>query len=271
MGFFGYIFLIVIVFVILFFVVEYKGNVKVKKWTKQELNYYDLNYKYASKGVNATTSKQAKKCFDMLTNNYPGDNNISSPISQQVYHEDMRDVKDNYEALARYEWETKAGKILDKFLDLYIIITDPDFRDIEKAYRSKNRCLKYWQDFFLSKPDEIYDPPKEFMRKYLGEYYDDCMFSQESLDKRLSECIEQMKPEYKRKMALVKQMLDYVACFETGIMRTQLFSSIKGEYSDAEIKYCYKELIEKYKLSEVKIGGRFFVYLSEKEKQKRKL
>lgn len=246
------------------------SKIRKSRMSREEREFAEEAYKLHMSGMDAKTSRKAEEKllqYEVLYNDIASKQSLES---EHIYQEDMSDIRENYESLAREEWQRKADKILDKFYDLYSMITDPDFKDVEKAYSSKKRCIKYWQDYFSSIPYEtgIWYDAKFHMREYLGLDYDICMDSHESLEKKLTQCIDEMKPEYKRKMNLRKQILDTVAEHEN-IMRSKLIATPFEGCTAKEVEYCIKELVEKYQLVSIKIGNRYFISLSDKEKQRR--
>lgn len=238
--------------------------------SREEAEFAKEAYKLHMKGIDAKHSKTAENALAHYEFLY---NDISSRkklVSEHIYQEDMSEIRENYESLAKEEWYSKADKILEKFYSLYSIITDPCFGDVEKAYRSKKKCIEYWQEYFASIPDDtgVWYDAKTHMKDKLGFYYDDCMYTHEALEKKLSRCIEEMKPEYKRKLLLREQIIGVVA--ENGsIQRSKLLSIPFDGCTAKEVECCMKELLEAYRIVSLKIGSRYFVSLSDKEKAKR--
>lgn len=240
--------------------------------TRDEVAFANEAHKLLARGVDA---KRAETAYRALTDYEALYQDISSRqklVSDHIYQEDIADIRENYEALAREEWASKADRILDRFYNLYVIITSPDFQDVEKAYRSKKQCIEAWQDYFFSVNDEsgIWYDAKAHMKEYLGDGYDDCMFSHESLEKKLKQSIEEMRPEYKRKQKARVELLDLVA-ERKSIKRAELCAMQIEGCTQGEMEYMVKELVEKDKLVAVKIGNRYFVSLSDREKQSRGL
>jgi len=236
--------------------------------SQKERNFADNASKTLIRGLDATRSSTVDKALSDYEFNYGIAQSVTSLKDTHIYEDDLRALREHRDDLRREEWYEKADKILENFYDLYSIITDPDFRDVEQAYKSKARCIKYWQDYFASMPDdnETRYNPKQHLREMV--WYEPCMDSHEALEKKLSACIEEMRPEYKRKLALKRRMVDIVAEHDT-ILRADLMKKLRDGYTDLEVKYCYKELLEKYVLSEVKYSNRYITSLSEKEKAKR--
>lgn len=242
-----------------------------KRMSREEADFAREASKLASKGISAKRSSTAEEAlihYESLHDDISSHRNL---VSEDIYQEDMSDIRENYETLLREEWQNKADKILEKFYALYEMITDPSFKDVDKAYSAKKRCIKYWQNYFYSIPTGtgVWFDAKTHMKDYLGECYDDCMFSHDELEKKLSQCVEEMKPEYKRKMNLRKQILDAVDQ-QGSIMRSELYATKFDGCTDKEVQYCVKELVDSYRLVSLKIGNRYFISLSDKEKEKRR-
>ena len=235
----------------------------------EEAKFSDKAYRLHMRGMDAKTSKKAEEILNEYELLYSEVENETRLLDRHIYDEDLDDIRDNMESLAKEEREEKARRILDRFAELYYLITDPDFKDVEKAYKSKKRCIDYWQKYFFSIPEDgIWRDPKAFMKEYLADDFDECMYNHDTLEKKLSKCIEEMKPEYKRKINLRHQILDIVAEKES-IMRAELVSMPFDGCTKKEVEYCIKELVDSYQLVALKIGNRYFISLPDKEKDKR--
>lgn len=237
---------------------------------REEADFANEAAKLLAKGLDAKRADTAEQALLQYEALYDEISSRQPLRSDHIYKEDMKDIRENYKTMAIEEWHEKADKILDKFLELYTLITDPSFKDVEKAYRSKKRCIELWQSYFYSIPDDtgIWYDGKTHMKEYLGDDYDICMETHEFLEKRLSQCIEEMKPEYKRKQNLRKQILDIVA-EKQSVMRAELVKMPFEGCTVQEVTYCVKELVDSYRLVALKIGNRYFISLSDKEKAKR--
>ena len=239
-----------------------------RKMSSAEREFAEEAHKLSNKGLDAKTSRKAEEALLQYEVAYSYTKSQTRLISDGIYQEDLEYLRDHYETLSKEEWEQRAGKLLDKFLELYLMITDPSFKDVEKAYRSKKRCIEYWQKYFASPPENVIVHPKQYIKDYLMDYYDPCMESHELLEKKLSSSIDQMKPEYKRAVKLRKDLLDIVAQSD-GIMRSELLSKSFEGCTKKEIEWCYRELVKQYKLVEIKINNRYIVKLSDKERERR--
>lgn len=233
-----------------------------------EKEFAEQAHRISNKGIDANTSKKAEEALVEYEAAYSNAKSQTRLVSDHIYQEDLEDIHDNYQTLCREEWERRAGKILDRFIELYLMINDPTFKDVEKAYRSKKKCIEYWQKYYASLPDGVIVHPKQYIKDYLMDDYDICMESHELLDKKLSSCIEHMKPEYKRAVKLRKDLLDMVAQNES-MMRSELLSKTFDGCTKKEIEWCYRELVKQYKLVEIKMNNRYIVKLSDKESEKR--
>lgn len=238
------------------------------KMSSTEREFAEEAHKLSNKGLDAKTSRKAEEALLQYEAAYSYAKSQTSLRSESIYQEDLEYLQDHYRSLSREEWEQRAGKLLDKFLELYLMITDPSYKDVEKAYRSKKKCIEYWQKYFASPPEDVVVYPKQYIKDYLMDYYDPCMESHELLEKKLSSSIEQMKPEYKRAVKLRKDLLDIVAQSD-GMMRSELLSKSFDGSTKKEVEWCYRELVKRYKLVEIKINNRYIVKLSDKERERR--
>lgn len=239
------------------------------KMSREECDFADEAYKLHIKGLDATKAKKAKEILDQYETAYEIAPGRSKFRSNHIYLEDISDIRENYEGLEIDEWREKAAKVLDELYELLYIVEHPDFKDVERAYRAKKRCLDLWHKYFeIPRDPSINYGAKEYMRNYFGEGYKSYLDDSSSLEKHLTDCVEKMKPEYKRKTGLDKKIMNIVAEKES-IMRSELLSMPFDGFTRKEVEYCYNELVRKYRLVAIKIGSRYFVSLSDKEKEKR--
>jgi|GEM_PF-2831941 len=253
-------------------------------------NYYGkdkYNYKQYRRGTEAKTLNTAKDALDQMKFSYGLVKDVADSHDERLYKEDMRDVRENVEFLVENKWEEKADKILHEFIDLYMLITDPEFSDIEKAYHSKTKCLKKY-DAYWDWTRQIYDENKDYVKSYniwdkaKRRFKDEFDFfigspdanmlvwgesrdasTRQKIDKRLSDCIYAMQPEYRRKTQLRGYLLQTIAKNGT-IMRNSLLRMQLEGFIKEEISCCYKGLLKERLIIEVKQGDRFFVSLTEK-------
>lgn len=191
------------------------------------------------------------------------------PYDPSFYQFELDYMKERAEDLEYDEWQTKADKILDRFLEKYYIVTKPDFYDVDKAISAKKSCITLWQNYFETlEGRRVFLNIKQHLRDYLDEYYDPCMESHAALEKHLNTCIEENRPEARRKTKLISQMISRVES-EGSVPRNILLSASFDNCIPEEVKCCYRELIDKNRLAQIKIGNRYFVTLSDKEAARR--
>lgn len=192
---------------------------------------------------------------------------------QWGYKDDLELVREHIADLEMKKWEAKADKYLQEFSDCWGQLVSADletFRDVELFFATKNACLRAWHKYFsidISEFDTaIY--PKQYLREWMGEDYDPCMDSSEALEKRLSEYVQRMRPEQRRKNSLYKKIILYVRDRKT-IAQADLLKVEFPGFVPAEVKCCYEELVRRNRLVKTKLGSRWFVSLSDQEPSKR--
>lgn len=226
------------------------------------------NYKLLEKAMQTPSAKTAENYLLQAEANYHAVHHLSSGAGREVLEHNIQNIRDEVEEKQRYKWESNARKILSNLFDTYSMIINHSFDNVERAYKAKARCMKYWDQYWQSIEDyDILLYPKQFFKNSIASY-DPCFEDRGALEQRLDQAITEMKPEYKRKMALYKKIMDAVAK-EGSIMRSDLTKKSFPDAVPKEVECCYKELIKKYKLVEVKLGNRYFVSLSDKELEKR--
>lgn len=216
--------------------------------------------------------KKVKDGVTTLDVAYNQAQDVLNEAGNSIYKEDRAALVEHLHDLEEAKWEKKADKYLQEFSDCYFIITSGEFdnfRDVDMLFKTKNRCIALWQKYFAIDLSEyettIY--PKRYLREWMGEDYDLCMESHDALEKKLSECVNTMRPEYKRKTALYEVIVDYV--YSRGsLARSELLKHKFDGYIPDEVKCCYNALIKNNRLVEIKLDGRFFVSLSDKESAK---
>lgn len=194
---------------------------------------------------------------------------------KEYYRTTRKDLSQHYKEVETERWARKADKYLEKFEVAWSLLVnahpDDDFKDAEMLMNAKKRCISAWQSYFAIDLEE-YDVtiyPKKHLKEYMGSEYEPCMESHDTLEKRLAECVQTTRPEYKRKMRLYDMIVDRVRQ-ENSIARADLLRCKFDGFIEEEVKCCYRELIKKNRLVEIKMGGKYFVSLSDKEKTKKK-
>ncbi len=162
----------------------------------------------------------------------------------------------------------EVERILDQFQDYFCIVTDPEFTDFERSIIAKKRCIARWKAYrSMSKSSEIAES-MNIMRNVLGDRYEECMDSRESLEKRLNICINHRRSENTRKNELSQRIVAYIADKRIMLKSRVLKVNFNG-FSKEEINKCYEELVECDRLEESKFGKRYYVWVSEMERGKR--
>lgn len=243
---------------------------KSKEHSKQQAVYraIDKNAELSYKAVDAKSIKTVEKYLSQAEANYQEVSHFANSVNREWLESDIEDIRKEIENRKREEWETQASEILRKLFDVYYMIIEYDFENVDRAYKAKTQCLKYWDQYWKSVYEcEVQIAPRHFFDMYV--YEEDHSFdSKENLQRRLEQAINEMKPEYLRKMSIYNAILNVV--YEANsIMRCDLLKTNIPNATAKEVGYCYKELIKKYKLVEVKLGNRYFVSLSDKELEKR--
>lgn len=184
---------------------------------------------------------------------------------EDIVHEKMVDT-----------WKEEADPILAELRYSFRLITDAEqhgFENVEDVIKEKAECLSAYDEYFTMSSD--------FLEKYqcyglihVKDYLEQANpFGRKiqnawELEQILDAAIEPLKPEQKRKKKLYRDILNWVAEQES----VQQCVLLKREFPNAtaeEVKYCYKDLVKRYKLVKYKMGNRWFVTLSDKEKEKR--
>ena len=260
-------FVLMVISPILIGIVQAKKSDKAQKFVR----YYEASNKLTS----ASESKSIKRVSESLKSldrEYERAKDVLDAGSQYLYQADRELLADQLRSLEQEKWQKKANKYLQEFWDCYYLIVNRElesFNDVELLFRTKRRCIENWQRYFgidLSEyQNTIY--PKRYLREWMGEDYDPCMDSHDALEKKLSAIVDTMRPEYKRKNALYGIIINHVAALGSVSRGALLKTSFDGFISD-EVKCCYRALIKQNRLVEVKLGGRYFVSLSDKESAK---
>ncbi|MBQ8507184.1 MAG: hypothetical protein IJ466_07125 [Clostridia bacterium] len=230
--------------------------------------YYETNYREFNKGIETINIKKAEKSLEALARGYEEVRDFTSGVSRDCYEEDILSLREHIQDLKREKWEDKAFKALDSFSEFYYLITEYDFKNVDKAYTSKNRCLKKWDLFWsLDESKTLGIDKKAFFKNYFGNDYDPCFDSRQALEERLKTCVDAMRPEYKRKLIIYDDLLKYI--FENKrVLRCELLRKHFSAKGPKEVSICYDALLEKKKIRQVKEGNKYAVYLSEKENER---
>ena len=246
-----------------------------KRQEKAEIvNYMERCDKAVEKGLNASSAEKVRESIQEVSDAYREVKRTVPRLGDQFHRDDFHELREHLREAEQDQWERKADKYLQGFYDSYSMLESGElasFKDVELLFRYKKRCIDYWQKYFaidLQKYETtIY--PKRYMKEWLGEDYDPCMDSHEALEKKLSSFVQEMRPEYQRKMQLYEILVEYVARRQS-VFKTELLKVKIDGFTDEEKRCCYRELLKKNRLVEIKMGNRLFVTLSDKEASKKK-
>ena len=188
----------------------------------------------------------------------------------------QKDVDWNYQILLEEKWKKKMDPIVDELNDCYELVTmayNHTFQKVEDVIWARDRCLVLF-DLYWKKANTFLEENQCQGRIRTAEYLNNWhpeekrFVSRWELQQTLDAAIEPLKPEQKRKKKLYRDILDWVAEQEA----VQQCVLLKREFPNAtaeEVKYCYKDMVKQYRLVKYKMGNRWFVTLSDKEKEKR--
>lgn len=176
------------------------GDAEARQRTQQ---YLDTSDRLTSAAFSSSV-KKVKSSIDALDVAYHQSEDVLNDTAKSMYLADRSDLRDHLHDLEQGKWEKKADKYLQEFLDCYLAIVDGELEkasDVELLLKTKKRCIDQWQKYFAIDLSEyettIY--PKRYMRQWLGEDYDPCMESRDALEKKLSVCVEKIRPEHGQK------------------------------------------------------------------------
>lgn len=256
---------------------------------EQALNeHYDLSQKLTDKGADTNNLKVAKECMQTLSANYVQIKDYASPNSRTCFEDDIDMIKANAEALAEELWQKKANVYLDRIGELYWLIMDHNFDTVDSAYKSASKLMKAYDDLFewtrkcfeensdVWDSINIWDEAKRGIKDILeGEegyvFWDSYATAKASvrsqIQERVTKAIEEMRPEYKRKMSLIDKIMQYVSDNGTVQRSVLLRQSFEG-FIAKEVASCYKGLVKEHRLIETKQGNYYFVCLSDASAKK---
>ena len=241
--------------------------------TKQRAREFIETSDKLTSAYNSNSVKKVKDSIDKLDVAYQQTSGFLGSLGESMYSEDRFALREHLHELEQDKWQKKADKYLQEFIDCYSTIVNGElesFKDVELLFKLKKRCIDQWQKYFAIDLSEyettIY--PKRHFREWMGDEYDPCMESHEALEKKLSSIVDTMRPEYKRKKALYDIVVSFVSSHGS-IARADLLKKSFDGYITDEVKCCYRALVRDNRLVEIKMGGKYFVSLSDKESVKK--
>ena len=188
----------------------------------------------------------------------------------------QKDVDWNYQILLEEKWKKKMDPIVDELNDCYELVMtayNHTFQKVEDVIWARDRCLHLYDAYWAAAGkflEENQCRGRIRTDEYLNQWYpeENRFTTKWELQQKLDAAIEPLKPEQKRKKKLYRDILNWVAEREA----VQQCALLRQEFPNAtaeEVKYCYQELVKQYKLVKYKMGNRWFVTLSDKEKEQR--
>ncbi len=253
------------------------GNIITAASTKKKEQFkeYDrLHEKAVRKSLDARRLETARKYLNIMESANVDSKECIPSVAEEAYLADIAEARERVSELEMDDWERKAEPHLQEFVDCWDQLVHGDlekFRDVEVFFKLKQRCISEWQSYFAVDVSDykIKIFPKRYLREWMGEKYDPCMDSHETLEKKLDEYVQHMRPEQKRKNRLYELLVKHVQEQKT-VAQAELLKTEFPGYIEAEIKCCYNELIRRNRLVKTKLGNRWFVSLSDKELSKKR-
>ncbi len=185
-------------------------------------------------------------------------------------------VECSYQILLEEKWKKEMDPIVDELNDCYELVMtayNHTFQTVEDVIWARDRCLHLYDAYWAATGkflEENQCRGRIRTDEYLNQWYpeENRFTTKWELQQKLDAAIEPLKPEQKRKKKLYRDILNWVAERDA----VQQCALLKQEFPNAtaeEVKYCYKDLVKWYKLVKYKMGNRWFVMLSDKEKERR--
>ena len=213
-------------------------------FTRRPDNSYNAFFKEFDKifnrGIKSEKIKTVQECLDSLEHLYSETDVRLGTNGSRVCTTDIEDIRSHLEGLEKDSWLDKVDKHLQEFIDCYEEIMSGDldnFNDVELLFKIKKKCINEWQKYFAVdlSPYRTRMYPKKYFRETLEELgiYDPCMESHDTLEKKLSEKVQSMRPEYKRKMKLYGIIVNYV-CQKNSVPRSEFDTIPKCTSFDTE-------------------------------------
>ena len=246
--------------------------------------------KLTERGLNSDKISTVKNNFESLRILHSLHASTASSYTQRYMEKSISEIKGYLSALLIGKWEETARKRLENFEMAYSSFLESDFPDLATATRAKNSCLHHYDSFWDAKRSfeneyghclqnyDVWEYARQEMTELLRCYdrnfvfwdspnYNNGNTVRKQLEIKLTKKVDTHRPEYKRKTAIYKELLSIVEK-EAPLYRSQLLKMVEN-YDSKEVAAAYRYLVKKDKLYEYKVGNRFFVDLSDKEKRLR--
>lgn len=267
---FAFILTVIIVFCIVMYVKS--ANSPTHYSRSYERDVIDKSESIADVGTLTNSAKIAqRKADEMQTYIYLHEDHMSEEGVRQLKRS-LSEIKQNRRDILEYRHSEKMDAVLSKFHYYYECIVTTDevtMRNAQDLISTKKKCLnslrKYWE---VSCTGENPINAKDYLRDYMGELFIPEMFHLEDLEKVLDGKLKSASSEVYRKRKSMRKIVDTVYEQES-IMRSELCRMKFDGISENEMKYCVKELVSSGKLAEYKLADRWFVTVSDAEKERR--
>lgn len=285
--FFFYLLVFLLVIVLAFLGVSWSES-EARQKKEDELMKFGDNA--LNRSNMATTTATIKRHYEEFKSEYDRYSDPLSSSSKSFCDYTLNELRSNYITVLENDVDEKTEKYLDGFIDDFVLLTElMDFFDVDDAYKRKNSCLRnydaYWETVSKISDNAVSDErslvwekaKKNFIDAFTENSQSNIHFWDENgmnksvrqqLVAEIDKCVETLKPEYKRKMKIYDDILSVVRSKES-IKRADLLRTKIDNATEEEVSVCYKVLVKKGKLFEMKLGNRYFVSLSDKESQKK--
>lgn len=259
---------------------------------RQRLRDYYAVQERSGRAMSSTSIATVTRAIDEYKVAYQEAEPILDSHDLNFYKSDIGELQEHLELLGQDKWERQAEKRLSEFMDLYMLIIDPNFSDVDIARKSKNKCMRlydsYWEwtekisNELAGKgvnPKKLWENARTVFRGAFEEsapQSDHAMLvwgqtsqrsTRQMIEKRLDAAVQAMQPEYRRKMRLYGMIKECIREKES-IQRSAVLKWPFDGYTKEEIRVCYRELLNMHSIVECKMGERYFVMLSDKESEK---
>lgn len=285
--FFFYLLVILLVIVLAFLGVSLSES---EARQKKEDELMKFGYNALNRSNMATTTATIKRHYEDFKSEYDRYSDPLSSSSKSFCDYTLNELRSNYITVLENDVDEKTEKYLSEFVDEFVFLTEwMDFVDVDYVYKRKNSCLRnydaYWETVRKISDNAVIDErslvwekaKKNFIDAFTENSESSIRFGNEDgMNKSVREQIvaeidkhvETLKPEYKRKMKIYDDILSVVRSKES-IKRADLLHTKIDNATEWEVSVCYKALVEKGRLVEMKLGNWYFVSLSDKESQKK--
>ena len=249
-----------------------------------------FGYNALNRSDMATTTATIKRHYEEFKSEYDRYSDPLSSSSKSFCDYTLNELRSNYITVLENDVDEKTEKYLSEFVDEFVFLTEwMDFVDVDYVYKRKNSCLRnydaYWETVRKISDNAVSDErslvwekaKKNFIDAFTENSESSIRFGnedgmnksvREQLVAEIDKCVETLKPEYKRKMKMYDDILSVVRSKES-IKRADLLHTKIDNATEWEVSVCYKALVEKGRLVEMKLGNWYFVSLSDKESQKK--